>query len=170
MQCPFERVRDYPDCYEDCPDTDACPHKAALCATCGKEPQEWGNLCQMCWEARCSEQWWGTWGGTTDSFWVAAWHRNMARAKLERLLADLERLLADLEDSIEQRITDNLVTYSKGIGNLMAGAADQELERVIALIESVNSIGYAYGRDYKKAILQVLRNSEGIANGTTDSS
>jgi hypothetical protein len=25
--CPFERIRDYPDCYEDCPDTDACPKK-----------------------------------------------------------------------------------------------------------------------------------------------
>lgn len=25
--CPFERIRDYPDCYEDCPDTDACPNK-----------------------------------------------------------------------------------------------------------------------------------------------
>lgn len=23
--CPFERIRSYPDCYEDCPDTDKCP-------------------------------------------------------------------------------------------------------------------------------------------------
>lgn len=27
-RCPFERLRTYPGCYEDCPDTDACPHKA----------------------------------------------------------------------------------------------------------------------------------------------
>lgn len=25
--CPFERIRDYPECFEDCPDTDACPKK-----------------------------------------------------------------------------------------------------------------------------------------------
>ena len=25
--CPFERIRDYPGCFEDCPDTDACPRK-----------------------------------------------------------------------------------------------------------------------------------------------
>ena len=24
-QCPFDRIRDYPGCYEDCPDSDACP-------------------------------------------------------------------------------------------------------------------------------------------------
>ena len=23
--CPFQRVRDYPGCFEDCPDVDICP-------------------------------------------------------------------------------------------------------------------------------------------------
>ena len=27
-KCPFERLRTYPGCYEDCPDTDVCPIKS----------------------------------------------------------------------------------------------------------------------------------------------
>ncbi len=25
IDCPFERIRSYPSCYEDCPDVEACP-------------------------------------------------------------------------------------------------------------------------------------------------
>ena len=25
--CPFERIRDYPDCFQDCPDTSECKMK-----------------------------------------------------------------------------------------------------------------------------------------------
>ena len=27
IPCPFEHLREYPGCFVDCPDTDACPHK-----------------------------------------------------------------------------------------------------------------------------------------------
>jgi len=29
-----------------------------ICSKCGKEEAEWFDLCQMCWEAYCSEEWW----------------------------------------------------------------------------------------------------------------
>ena len=29
-----------------------------LCSRCKKELAEWDDLCQMCWEAHCSEEWW----------------------------------------------------------------------------------------------------------------
>ena len=28
-QCPFEKIRDYPDCFQDCPDVSACEMKDA---------------------------------------------------------------------------------------------------------------------------------------------
>jgi hypothetical protein len=31
VSCPFQRLRDYPGCFEDCPDTDKCPNTAANC-------------------------------------------------------------------------------------------------------------------------------------------
>ncbi len=34
-----------------------------LCSKCGKEKREWDGLCQMCWEAYCSAEWWRTEGG-----------------------------------------------------------------------------------------------------------
>ncbi|KKM24289.1 hypothetical protein LCGC14_1606610 [marine sediment metagenome] len=36
-------------------------------------------------------------------------------------------------------------------------AKREERERIIEVIESINSIGYAYGADYKVAILQALK-------------
>lgn len=31
QRCPFARIRSYPDCFEDCPDTSICPqHKAEV--------------------------------------------------------------------------------------------------------------------------------------------
>ena len=32
--------------------------KVMICSKCGKEKAEWDDLCQMCWEAHCSEEWW----------------------------------------------------------------------------------------------------------------
>ena len=58
----------------------------SMCTKCGKEPVEVDGLCQMCWEAWCSEQWWATEGGMTCPLAVAAWRRNMAQAKLEAIL------------------------------------------------------------------------------------
>ncbi len=29
-----------------------------ICSKCGKEEAEWDDLCQMCWEAYCSGEWW----------------------------------------------------------------------------------------------------------------
>ena len=29
-----------------------------ICSKCGKEEAEWDDLCQMCWEAYCSDEWW----------------------------------------------------------------------------------------------------------------
>ena len=28
------------------------------CEQCGKEEAAWDGLCQMCWEAYCSKEWW----------------------------------------------------------------------------------------------------------------
>ncbi len=29
-----------------------------ICSECGKEEAEWDDLCQMCWEGYCSDEWW----------------------------------------------------------------------------------------------------------------
>ncbi|KKM00943.1 hypothetical protein LCGC14_1799420 [marine sediment metagenome] len=54
MNYHFKHLREYPGCYEDCPDTDACPHTH--------------------------------YGGDWE-FRAAAVNRNLAQAKLERLLS-----------------------------------------------------------------------------------
>ena len=35
--CPFEKIRVYPECFEDCSDTDACPKRTmpVKCWQCG---------------------------------------------------------------------------------------------------------------------------------------
>lgn len=49
------------------------------------------------------------------------------------------------------------VVFPKKILALIIEAKREEKERIIEVIESYNSIGYPYGADYKRAVLQALR-------------
>ncbi len=89
--------------------------------------------------------------------------RRLDRPNREKIISDM---LVDWKDSICRMVENNCETVAKTpiqiTKEIIALLPDEkeirkkERERIVALIESYNSIDYAYGAEYKEAILQAL--------------
>ncbi len=84
----------------------------------------------------------------------------------DKLLAEFKTLKrersAKIEEAKKQAYEDGLddATHDAYNAGLEAGEK-QERERIIEVIIDLNSIGYAYGAEYKVAILEALKRENG---------